>query len=150
VPEYERRFDELLSRAGIVALCVYDTGGHLGPAALSDVAGAHEVDLSPELAVLSRTGSLSGARTDDGRALRLAGDLDFDCADALAAVLAAHFHGPLRLDLTDLAFVDVTGMRALRGHTGQPLTIAGASPTVHRMLRLLAWDTDPGVEVLAA
>jgi hypothetical protein len=40
-------------------------------------------------------------------------------------------------------------MRALRGHTSQPLTIAGASPTVHRMLRLLAWDSDPGVDVLA-
>ena len=150
VPEYERRLDELLNRAGIVALCMYDTGGHLGPATLSDVAGAHEVDLSPELAGLSRTGSLWGALTDDGRALRLSGDLDFDCADALVAVLAAHFHGPLRLDLTDLGFVDVTGMRALRGHTGQSLTIAGASPTVHRMLRLLAWDTDPGVDVLAA
>jgi ABC-type transporter Mla MlaB component len=149
VPEYERRFHELLRRADI-ALCVYETGGELGPATLSDVAAAHEVDLSPELAALSRTGSLYGARTDDGRALRLAGDLDFDCADALAAVLAAHFHGPLRLDLTDLGFVDVTGMRALRGRTGQPLTIAGASPTVRRMLRLLAWDTDPDVEVLAA
>ena len=118
VPEYERRLDALLNRADIAALCVYDTGGHLGPATLSDVAGAHEVDLSPELAGLSRTGSLWAARTDDGRALRLAGDLDFDCADALAAVLAAHFPGPLRLDLTHLAFVDVTGMRALRGRTG--------------------------------
>jgi DcmR-like sensory protein/STAS domain-containing protein len=148
--EYERRFAELMERADLVALCQYDAGGPLGPATLSDVAAAHEVDLSPELATLSRTGTLWGARINEGRVLRLTGDLDFDCADALAAVLDAHFHGPLYLDLADLAFVDVTGMRALRGHKGQRLTISGASAPVHRMLQMLAWDTDPDVEVLAA
>src|SRR4051794_4357131 len=150
IAEYERRLAELMERAGLVVLCQYDAGGPLGPATLSDVAAAHEVDLSPELAALSRTGTLWGARIDEGRVLRLTGDLDFECADALAAVLDAHFHGQLYLDLADLGFVDVTGMRALRGHKGQRLTISGASAPVQRMLRMLAWDTDPDVEVLAA
>jgi hypothetical protein len=148
--EYERRLAELMERADLVVLCQYDAGGALGPATLSDVAAAHEVDLSPELAALSRTGTLGGARSNEGRVLRLTGDLDFECADALAAVLDAHFHGPLYLDLADLDFVDVTGMRTLRGHKGQPLTISGASAPVQRMLRMLAWDTDPDVELLAA
>jgi len=148
--EYERRLAELMERAGLVVLCQYDAGGPLGPATLSDVAAAHQVDLSPELAALSRTGTLWGARSDEGRVLRLTGDLDFECADALAAVLAAHFHGPLHLDLADLGFVDVTGMRALRGHKGQRLTISGTSAAVRRMLQMLAWDTDPDVEVLVA
>lgn len=148
--EYERSLAELMERGGLVALCQYDAGGPLGPATLSNVAAAHEVDLSPELAALSRTGTLWGARIDAGRVLRLTGDLDFECADALAAVLDAHFHGPLFLDLADLDFVDVTGMRALRGHKGQRLTISGASAPVHRMVQMLAWDTDPDVEVLAA
>lgn len=148
--EYERRLAELMERAGLVTLCLYNAGGPLGPATLSDVAAAHEVDLSPELAALSRTGTLSGARIDAGRVLRLTGDLDFECADALAVVLDAHFHGPLYMDLADLDFVDVTGMRALRGHKGQRLMISGASAPVQRMLRMLAWDTDPDVELLAA
>jgi anti-anti-sigma regulatory factor len=150
VAEYERRLAEVMDRADLVALCQYDAGSRLGPAALSDVAAAHTVDLSPELAALSQTGSLWGARIEDGRALRLAGDLDYDVADALAAVLDAHFHGPLRLDLADLDFVDVAGMRALRGHKGQQLTISGASQPVRRLLELLGWDTDPGVHILAA
>jgi hypothetical protein len=69
---------------------------------------------------------------------------------APADVLDAHFHGPLRLDLADLEFVDVAGMRALRGHKGQQLTIAGASPPVRRLLGLLGWDTDPSVQVFVA
>jgi ABC-type transporter Mla MlaB component len=148
--EYEWRLAELMERANLVVLCQYDAGGPLGPATLSDVAAAHQVDLSPELAALSRTGTLWGARSNEGRVLRLTGDLDFECADALAAVLEAHFHGPLYMDLADLGFVDVTGMRALRGHKGQRLTISGASAPVQRMLRMLAWDTDPDVELLAA
>jgi hypothetical protein len=40
----------------------------------------------------------------------------------------------------------VTGMRALRGRTAQPLEIVAASETVHRLLRLLAWDTDPAIK----
>jgi hypothetical protein len=40
-------------------------------------------------------------------------------------------------------------MRALRGRTGQSLTIVAASPAVRRLLALLTWDTDPAIEVLA-
>ena len=45
-------------------------------------------------------------------------------------VLDAHFEGPLRLDLADLSYVDVAGMRALRAHKGQRLTISPASDAV--------------------
>jgi anti-anti-sigma regulatory factor len=111
------------------------------------------VDIGPELASLSRAGNLAAARTGardgDGEALRLAGELDYAAAGPLAAVLAAHFHGQLVVDLGDLEFVDVAGMRALRGRMGQPLRITAASATVKRLLALLAWDTDPLVEIAA-
>jgi hypothetical protein len=41
------------------------------------------------------------------------------------------------------------GMRALRGGKGQSLTIHAASDAVRRLAELLAWDTDPDVEVPA-
>jgi STAS domain-containing protein len=66
----------------------------------------------------------------------------------VSEVLDAHFHGPLRLDLANLSYVDVAGMRALRGRRGQRLTISPASDAVRRLLALLAWDTDPDVELL--
>jgi ABC-type transporter Mla MlaB component len=146
--EYEQRFAEAMAGGEMVALCQY-AHGDFEPATLAEVADSHEVDLSPELAPLARTQCLIGARVDGGRTLRLAGELDFASADALASVLDGHFHDPLKLDLADLSYVDVAGMRAMRRRVGQPLTIAGASASVRRMLGLLAWDTDPEVEVLA-
>lgn len=65
----------------------------------------------------------------------------------MSEVLDEHFHGPLRLDLADLSYVDVAGMRALRGHKGQRLTIGPVSDAVRRLLALLAWDTDPEIEL---
>ncbi|MEA2241119.1 MAG: hypothetical protein QOD24_675 [Solirubrobacteraceae bacterium] len=129
----------------LVFLCQYDHG-RFGAGVLSEIAGAHDVDVSPELAPIGRDGCLAAARV--GQTLRLCGELDFACADGLAHILGTHFHGPLQLDLEDVAFIDVAGMRALRGRTGQPLRMVAASPSVHRLLALLAWDTDPGIEVI--
>jgi anti-anti-sigma regulatory factor len=130
-------------------LCQYDHG-RFGPAILSDLVEAHEIDASPELAAIGRDGDLAAARDRVSGALRLAGELDFGCAQTVSDVLDAHFHGPLRLDLADLSYVDVAGMRALRGRKGQRLTISPGSDAVRRLLALLAWDTDPGIELIEA
>lgn len=147
LPEYEQRFAEVMEQGNFAGLCQYDHG-RFDPATLSAVAAAHVVDLSPELGALVRTGCLAGARVD-GRALRLAGELDFACAHTVTSVIDSHFHGPLELDLAGLEFVDVAGMRALRGNARQQITITGASGAVRQMLTLLGWDTDPGIEVVA-
>jgi hypothetical protein len=130
-------------------LCQYDHA-RFGPSMLADVVDAHEVDASPELAAIGRDGELAAALDRAHDALRLSGELDFGCAETVSDVLDAHFHGPLRLDLADLKYVDVAGMRALRGRKGQRLTIAPASPAVCRLLGLLAWDTDTGIALLEA
>jgi ABC-type transporter Mla MlaB component len=130
-------------------LCQYDHA-QFGPGILADVVEAHEVDASPELAAIGRDGELAAARDRAHDALRLSGELDFGCAETVSDVLDAHFHGPLRLDLADLKYVDVAGMRALRGRKGQRLTIAPASAAVRRLLALLAWDTDTDIELLEA
>ena len=146
---YEARLDG--ERRRLVAgsyslLCEYDYA-RFGPGVLSGVVDAHDVDASPELAAIGRTGDLAAARDRRSDALRLAGELDFASAEAVLEVLDAHFHGPLRLDLADLTYVDVAGLRALR-RSGQPLTITAISDAVRRLLALLAWDTDPAIEVL--
>ncbi|MEA2282677.1 MAG: hypothetical protein QOK21_3284 [Solirubrobacteraceae bacterium] len=144
---YEAQIASDMDAASCSILCQYDHG-RFGPGVLSDVVEAHEIDASPELAAIGRDGELAAARDRRHGALRLAGELDFGCAQTLSEVLDAHFHGPLRLDLADLSYVDVAGMRALRGRTGQRLTIAPASNAVRRLLALLAWDTDPAIELL--
>jgi ABC-type transporter Mla MlaB component len=144
--EYERRVDDVMHDGTLVILCQYDHRG-FAPGTLSEVAAAHAVDMSPELAAIGRDGDLAAARVQSEETLRFSGALDYVCADAVAGVLDAHYHGDLRLDLADVGFADVSGMRALRGRKGQALTINGASESVRRLLALLAWDTDPRVEV---
>jgi len=115
---------------------------------LAGIAALHEVDVSPELAAIGREGPLSAARVGHGRTLRLAGQLDFQSAPAVMEVLDAHFDGERRLDLADVSYVDVSGMRALRGRADRSLTIAGAAHPVRELVALLAWDADPAVAVV--
>ncbi|MEA2309680.1 MAG: hypothetical protein QOI65_1966 [Thermoleophilaceae bacterium] len=130
-------------------VCIYDHG-RFGAGMLAELVESHGVDLSPELAPVGRVGYLAASRVLPGPVLRLSGELDFGCAEALVSVLDAHYHGPLWLDLADLGYVDVAGLRALRGKKGQPVTITSASQPVRRMLELLGWDTDPGIEIAEA
>jgi len=132
-----------------VILCIYDHG-RFAAGTLAELIDAHGVDISPELAEVGRVGYFAASLVLPGPTLRLAGELDFACADALAGVLDAHYHGTLRLDLADLGYVDVAGLRALRGKRGQRLTITSASQPMRRLLVLLGWDTDPGIEIAEA
>lgn len=146
LPEYERRLDAELPRDALAVLCQYDHAACDG-AVLAEMGAVHAVEVSADLAALAREVGLAAARSDGGRTLRLAGELDLDAAWALRSVLHAHFHGPLRVDLADVLYTDVAGMRALRPTKGQSLTIVDPSPAVRRMLGLLAWDTDPEIRV---
>jgi ABC-type transporter Mla MlaB component len=139
--DYEQRLDALASPATAI-LCVYDPAR---AAPSSAVASLHDVDLAPELAPVGREGHLAAAQLRSG-ALRLAGELDFDAAPILSEVLCARRRGSLKLDLADLHFVDVAGMRALRGRPGQrSIAIVAASEAVRQLSELMGWDTDPGV-----
>jgi anti-anti-sigma regulatory factor len=128
-------------------LCQYDHGR---ARVATDVIHAHQVDVSPELAAIGRAETLAAAHDRKLGALRFTGELDFDSAPAVSDVLSSHFDGPLRLDLADLSYVDVAGMRALRGRPARRLTLATASDAVRRLVGLLGWDTDPDVELVEA
>ena len=82
--------------------------------------------------------------------MRLAGELDVEAAAAIAAVIDERCDGPICLVLADLAFVDVAGLRALRGTKHHPITIAAPSGAVLRLIDLLGWDADSGVELRPA
>ena len=48
-------------------------------------------------------------------ALSVAGELDLWTAPALCSAVEAHFDRPLLLDLSQMAFCDSTGLRAIHG-----------------------------------
>jgi anti-anti-sigma regulatory factor len=130
-------------------LCQYDHR-RFERGVLDEVAESHELDAAPELAAIGRAGELAAMWDRRANALRLAGELDFACADTVSQVLLAHGRSPLRLDLSDLTYVDVAGMRALRGENGEQLEIGPVSHAVRRLIPLLGWDTDPGIELMEA
>jgi anti-anti-sigma factor len=86
---------------------------------------------------------------EEGRELlvRLARELDFEAAATVAAVIDERRAAPICLDLADLDFVDVAGLRALRGTNGHPVTISSPSDAVRRLIALVGWDSDPAVEL---
>jgi ABC-type transporter Mla MlaB component len=136
-------------RADVSFLCMYDHS-RFAAGTLADVVDGHGVDVSPELAEVGRVGYLAASRVFPGPALRLSGELDFASAGALAGVLDAHYNGTLHLDLADLVYVDVAGLRALRGKKAQRLAIHSASAQVRNLIALLGWDTDPDIEIAEA
>ena len=147
VVEYEQRLAAIGEDGTLRMLCRYEEIP-LTAGAVQRVRAAHDLEISPELAPIGRAADLAGARVLRNGALRLAGELDCECAGTLADVLGADLDRELRLDLADLRFVDVAGMRALRPKIGQLLSIAGASEPVRRLLSLMGWDTDPAIQVL--
>ncbi len=138
---FEERLGALASPATTI-LCINDPA-RIAPS--SAVASSHDVDLAPELAPVGREGHLEAAQLRSGT-LRLAGALNFDAAPILTDVLGARCRGSLALDLADLHFVDVVGMRELRGRPGErSIAIVAASEAVRRLSDLMGWDTDPEV-----
>jgi anti-anti-sigma regulatory factor len=72
--------------------------------------------------------------------------LDLEAAPTLTEVLCGRCRGSLTLDLADLDFADVAGMRVLRGRPEQrSIGVVAASEAVRRLSDLMGWDTDPGV-----
>jgi ABC-type transporter Mla MlaB component len=146
---YERSLDVLAGDPTLRMLCQYDDA-HFDAGVLAEIASVHEVDVSPDLAPIVRDDYFTAARVNPNGALRLVGDLDCDSADILAGVLASLPGDELQVDLADLTFIDLAGMRALRPRRSQRLDIVDAPEVVRRLLGLLAWDTDPRVSLLEA
>jgi AcrR family transcriptional regulator len=109
-----------------------------------------ERDARSEPAPIGCCAHLDVALVGPEHVVRLAGDLDAEAAAAVAAVIDSHEDPPVRLDLAEIEFVDVAGLRALRGTRAHPITIAAPSDAVLRLVDLLGWDSDPGVELQPA
>jgi anti-anti-sigma factor len=99
---------------------------------------------------IGRGGYLAAASVGHECMVRLTGELDVETAATVAGVIDERCDGPICLDLADLDFVDVAGLRALRGTKDRPIAIAGPSDAVLRLVTMLGWDSDPGVEIRPA
>src|SRR4051794_14331917 len=97
-------------------------------------------------------------RRHDSVQLCLAGELDITTVPALAAALqpivaAAHSRRPILFELSELAFVDLVGLRALTSAVtrcqlaGAPTRVTGASTQLRRLANQLGWSKRlPGLD----
>jgi anti-anti-sigma factor len=93
-------------------------------------------------------------RTRRPPGLSLSGEVDRANIATLAAALAAvvDTSEDVRLDLAELDFIDVAGLRLLkdtarRMPTGQYLLLDGVAPYLRRILTLVGWDRTPGLKI---
>jgi anti-anti-sigma regulatory factor len=146
--ELEEEIGSLVDDGMTTVLWQYDPHGP-APAAGGGGSAYDVVDIPPELAPLVHAESVGGALTTAGTTLRLTGELDYMSAETVGRLLDAHCRGRLRVDASDLGFVDLLGMRALRGKPARPLTIIGASPSMRRLVALLGWAKPGEIELVS-
>lgn len=164
LPVAERRLEALLDGRPVLLLCAYDERA-FAPPVLAAALEAHRARAVPE--PLYEDGLLRITRLFAPSALRLQGDVDASNINGLARVLAAEQRRlrerdraaqppePLRLELSALDFMDVGGMRllvrtamTLHQSGGRPLVVAGLAPHLRRVMRVVGWDTTPGLELV--
>jgi anti-sigma B factor antagonist len=100
---------------------------------------------------------LLSVEPEDERSFRLVGELDMSSADDLLRAVAEALEEPggdLTLDMSGLAFIDSSGLRALLeiSHrlAGGRLILAAPSEQVVKVFSLVRVDTFPNVEVVAS
>jgi anti-anti-sigma factor len=91
---------------------------------------------------------------DGGAGLKLTGELDLATARQLdeALLLAVSTVGELRLDLSELTFMDSSGMNTIIAHARSrngagPLVLVDPTEPVGRAFELMCLDQHPGIEV---
>lgn len=151
-PGYELGADLLAAELPFTALCMYERQAWQ-PRRLALLEALHSHHAHDAARAVTAGFRVHGLR--DG-AIRLSGELDLiyaaDVEQALAVAAQRCRAGVL--DVTDLGFADVAGMRAiaracqtLLRHAGRA-TVRGASPTFRRYWRLAGFDrVEPLIEV---
>jgi anti-anti-sigma factor len=136
---YERALERLATDAGVRSLCRYPLTEH--PGLLDDMLAVHYRQVTDDV--------WSAEVTD--RRLRIIGELDFSNAGRFTPVVDAALRAGVRvLDVSELAFCDVAGVRALVAAAAAlppgtgPLTLTGVDGVLATMLRLMD-ELDPGV-----
>jgi anti-anti-sigma factor len=147
---YEQLVQQVYDGGGVTGICQYDRR-LFGPAAAAGLAGPHPLWVEPDS--VHDDGTLRIAPTFQPWGLRVAGTVDVTTGPELATALrecAARAAGDVYLDMSELAFIDVDGLRMLVATAaeldGGRLRVVNLAPTLRRVVGLVGWDRAPGLE----
>jgi anti-anti-sigma factor len=148
--EYENRLARVFDSGEVAAICQYDQR-LFDQAAVTDVIDCHPrvVQIDP----LHDDHLLRITPMFDPRGLRVTGAVDLTTSGALASTLrlAANWPGTnLHIDLGELEFIDVAGVRAIVRAAemlgpGRQLVVERLAPSLRRVFELAGWDHAPGL-----
>ncbi|ROO89661.1 STAS domain-containing protein [Actinocorallia herbida] len=153
LPAFEEKVGALVAGRRATALCQYDVrrfdadrmtvADQVHPAAAT-VPALHEDAMLQLLPVLR----------DGRRELRVAGTVDYRTTEVLAEALytAARWPGDLRLDMSALEFIDLSGVRTIARvaaslEPGRMLYVNDLAPLLCHVVRLVGWDEEPSLVV---
>jgi anti-anti-sigma regulatory factor len=149
--EYEREVDALFAERPVSAVCQYDV--RLFAADRLDVLdGCHRGSLAPSPLYGGDSLRLVPTGRADRRRLRVVGTVDDGTRGHFVAALDAVLHRPgdVVLDMSDLDFIDVAGLRALADVAARlggyrRVRIEHLAPVLCDVVRLVGWDRVPGL-----
>jgi anti-anti-sigma factor len=155
--EWERLGGDMLEEVGCVALCQYDRQRFDAETILGAMALHPTVVAGGRRAESLGVGDFVLEPAGEHR-LRLLGDVDLSNTAALAERIGAEVaHGiDLELDLSELRFIDVSGLWVLYdaavqlGKQGRHVTLVTPPPSVIRMLTVLGWNEVTALRVVPA
>lgn len=143
---FELLLDRLIAELGTTVVCAYRRMS-FDPEAIAGVLSVHPVSVGdePEFTLVAA----------DGDTWRLSGEVDLAMEAAFAAAVSrAAEAGPCVVDVADLDFIDIAGMRTIAAvgrRTGQKVVLRNASPTLRRIWHLGRFDdVAPNVELITA
>ncbi|MEU4328398.1 MEDS domain-containing protein [Nonomuraea dietziae] len=152
--DYERRVTGVYAVGRAVGLCQYDA--RLFPAErLTGLTDCHPEQA--QMNALFETSTLSITPTfdaDGARVLRVTGTVDHSTTPTWSAALrqAARAGGDVRVDMAELEFIDVAGIRELAAAAsalteGSSLRIRHLAPRLRQIITLVGWDAVPGLVI---
>jgi anti-anti-sigma factor len=137
--EYERALNEFYASGQPTGMCGYDRR-HFTADMLDDICQAHPLQVEVEM-----PGSTFTLSSEPSGVLKLSGEVDLFNADLLASALsaAAPREGALRIDASELDFVDLAGLRVMYGAAGTrdaQLVLVSPTQIVRRLTELAELD----------
>lgn len=149
IGQYEIEVRHVFDTGLALGLCLYDQR-LFDPHTLADLCSRHPGKAAPD--PLYQHPQLRILRWFDPPGLRLIGSVDLATVPGLAEALrrAAQTPGDIHLDVTEMEFIDVAGMRAIVTGArslarGRRLIVHGLAPMMQRVVKLAGWADVPGL-----
>lgn len=153
--EYETKVNDVFAGHRASAICQYDARLFDAPT-LHSFAQRHPGTVAQPPLHTSSALQLVPSLHNGQQSLRVTGDVDYHNAQALTSALekALSWPGDLTIDMSDLEFIDLAGVRALARTaeqlpTGRKLHVVNLQPMLSEVIHVVGWDQIPSLTLNA-